>query len=89
MQHAVGIESEHVVEVEAVQEALVVADDENRSSVGGECGDELVNAGDVQVVRRLVEDHELGGRVGQEDCSQGYSEPELAHAFVGFRACGR
>ena len=66
----------------AIQELLIVADNENGSMVRIQGFDEMIHACQVQIVRRLIEYDQLRGRIGEEQSC--YRHPK---AFTP-RQCG-
>ncbi len=62
---AVRVEFDRDVHPDLAEELVVVADDDHRAAVAVERLGELLDAGDVEVVRRLVEDQQLCGWLSQ------------------------
>lgn len=52
-----------------------MADDDDRTAVGAEGIDELVDALQVEVVRRLVEYEKLRGRICEQQAGESHAEP--------------
>ena len=61
-----SVDLEDPVDADVLQERPVVADHDQGAAIGREGGDQGVVGRQVEVVGRLVEQQELGCRVGQQ-----------------------
>src|SRR4051795_13424211 len=71
------------LDAEVVEEALVVPGDDQCSPVAGEGVGELLDAVQVEVVGRLVEQEQLRRRLGQQQSGEPYAEPLAARERAG------